>query len=604
VKLIPPRPGGDPIPLSRPVAREKKLCRGALLAAIVLLAPLSAHAQQGKPWNWLDRTRPGPHRVYQDAEYQEDTGSTFISMDSWIYPALDRLHGLGYLSTGYLGMRPWTCHSIGHMLEQTEEARGIDSHPDAMDIVDAVRQELERECPGSPASGYEPDAGVESVYTDMLPIHNTPLRDSYHVGQTLTNDYGRPYEQGFNNDTGLSLKAEDWRFSFYFRGEYQYAPSAPGYSLSVAQKLSAIDDIPFASNPHQATIPLGPLPAASNFRILEAEASFHFLGDEISIGKNDEWLGPAKGGAMLWSTNAEDIYALQINRVEPLHVPLLSDLLGPFRYQFLVGSLKGHTDPNAPWIHTEKLAFKPTSNLEFGFTRSVIWGGENHEPINLHTFLRSFFSTAAPNSHVKFSNQDPGDRLGGFDFTYRLPFVRNWLTLYADSAAHDDVSPADAPRRAAYRTGLYLSHLPKAHAFDLRVEAANTDPGTTRSNRGQFLYWEAVQRQGYTNKGFLIGDAIGREDKGGQAWLTYHLSPREWVDASFRMTKAEKDFIPGGTTQDDAIVGITKRLTNQVEMRGRFQHELYKVPLLAAGRQGDTSVAMGFTWYPTTLSLW
>ena len=71
---------------------------------------------------------------------------------------------------------------------------------------------------------------------------------------------------------------------------------------------------------------------------------------------------------------------------------MLSRLTGPFRYDFFVGSLKGHCDPNDPWLHTEKINFKPTPNVEFGFSRSTIWGGKGHTPITLHTFLKSFFS--------------------------------------------------------------------------------------------------------------------------------------------------------------------------------------------------------------------
>ncbi len=41
-----------------------------------------------------------------------------------------------------------------------------------------------------------------------------------------------------------------------------------------------------------------------------------------------------------------------------------------------------------------------------------------------------------------------------------------------------------------------------------------------------------------------MGDWIGRESQGGQTWLTYHLSPREMVQASFRHAKAADDFIP------------------------------------------------------------
>jgi hypothetical protein len=46
---------------------------------------------------------------------------------------------------------------------------------------------------------------------------------------------------------------------------------------------------------------------------------------------------------MALSNNAQNLYAFEINRIEPLNVPLLSRLTGPFRYEFVVGALCGHT---------------------------------------------------------------------------------------------------------------------------------------------------------------------------------------------------------------------------------------------------------------------
>src|SRR5581483_8704320 len=263
---------------------------------------------------------------------------------------------------------------------------------------------------------------------------------------------------------------------------------------------------------------------------------YHLLGHEVSIGKNDHWMGPDQGASMLWSNNAENIYNFEINRVEPLRVPLVSRLTGPFRYDFFVGSLKGHTYPNDPWVHVEKISFKPTKNLEFGFDRMYIWGGKDHEPITLHTFLKSFFSFQNVSPAEKLSRGDPGARFGTFDFSYRLPGLRNWLTLYSDSLVHDDVSPLDAPRRAAVHPGIYLARFPGIENLDLRVEGASTDssPVGPRDVKGTFYYYETIQRQGPTNKGFLLGDWIGRQDKGGQAWLTYHLSPKEDVQFMYR----------------------------------------------------------------------
>ncbi|MGA9957479.1 MAG: capsule assembly Wzi family protein, partial [Acidobacteriaceae bacterium] len=182
--------------------------------------------------------------------------------------------------------------------------------------------------------------------------------------------------------------------------------------------------------------------------------------------------------------------------------------------------------------------------------------------------------------------------------SYRLPYMRNWLTLYADSLAHDDVSPISAPRRAGIRPGLYLSHFPGFHALDFRIEAADTDPPTSRSNAGQFLYWEQIQKQGYTNKGFIMGDWIGRESKGGQAWLTYHLSPSEQLQVSYRNAKAAKDFIPGGSTQNAFQFSTRKRFRKQFEVLGSVQYEGWKAPVYKQGKQNDVSASAQITWYP------
>ena len=163
---------------------------------------------------------------------------------------------------------------------------------------------------------------------------------------------------------------------------------------------------------------------------------------------------------------------------------------------------------------------------------------------------------------------------------------------------HDDVTPISAPRRSALRPGLYLSHVPMIPRLDFRVEAASTDPPVGRSIHGSFMYWEAVQKQAYTNQGFIFGDWIGREAKGGQAWLTYHLSGNEWVQLEYRNAKAAKDFIPGGTTQNVFKVNVLKRLTPTIEVNAWYQYEGWKVPVLATGKQSDSIGTAQITWYP------
>ena len=540
---------------------------------------------------------PGPVAPCSVAEL----GSPYIPLDSWMYASLTRLYSLGYLDLAYLGLRPWTRSSVIHMLEDTnarmEDAPDNAATDEARELYDKLWNELNIDAEG-PCFQHRGQVRIESAYDVARGISGTPLHDSFHLGQTITNDYGRPVEGGFNSYSGVSGYATAGIFTLYARGEFEYAPSATGYSPALFDELSTVDVIPVATNPEQPTIPLGPIGAATNMRLMEGYLSAHVVGHEISFGKSDAWLGPGQGGAYAYTNNAENIYSFRIDRAEPLRVPVLSRITGPFRYEFMVGSLKGHTDFNDPWVHAEKVSFKPTPDLEIGFERTVIWGGKGHVPITIHSFLKSFFSFQNVSAAEKVSRSDPGARFGAFDLSYRLPYLQHWLTFLVDSEAHDDVSPISAPRRADFRTGLYLSHVPAVPKLDLRVEAVMDDQSTTRSVHGEFTYYEGEQPQGYTNAGQIFGDWMGREAKGGQAWTTWHLSGNEWIQFSWRRQKAAKDFIAGGTTLDDYSAQVVKRFGEDLELKGNFTYENYLAPIYLTNKQTVTNTSFQLTWYP------
>jgi hypothetical protein len=550
-----------------------------------------------------------PYLPVVELPHYDNLSSAYIPVDSPVYEMALRLYSLGYIDTAFINMRPWTRRSLLHMLQKSTPAIMSGGDNQAIDILAKLDDYLAAEDPGAPSEPlrYRPRGmvyGVQSVYTRILGIDGQSLRDSFHLGQTIANDYGRPYAPGVNNITGFSTLNEYGRFSLFVRGEYEHAPSTPGYSLGLATALSNLDQItPFAPpNDPQSTIPYGNTGAQNPFRLQEATLSYHLLGHEFSAGKSDAWLGPSLGGAMDWSNNAEDIYSFRINRVEPMYIPWVDKVLGPLRYDFFVGSLKGHTDPNSPWVHSEMFSFAPSSNFQFAFQRTVIWGGEGHVPITFDTFFRSFFSIHDTENDplAKNSRNDPGARFSDFNFSYRLPFVRKYLTLTLDSECHDDVSPISAPRRAGYRPGIYLSQIPGIPKLDFRVEAANTDVSTTISYLGQAEYYETVQRQGYTNKGFIMGDWIGRQAKGGEAWLTYHLSGNEWIQAHYLDKKIPVGFIAGGTSQSQFKVDAVKRFHKDIELDAWVQYEKWKAPIYVPSNNAtnDTAIAVQLTWFP------
>jgi membrane-associated phospholipid phosphatase len=523
-------------------------------------------------------------------------GSTYVELDSWIYPAVERLAALGIIRSPFLGIRPWTRTAVAQMLAEADYQEADASLPPTQEasLFSALRTEFSQEL-SLEDGGVNESIRVESLYTRISPIAGTPLNDSYHFGQTIINDFGRPYQGGFNAVSGFTSRAETGPFSFYVRGEYQYSPSAAAYPDSVRNVIAQAD-----VNPVQPAIPVQ---SANQFRLLDAYTGLTLWGNEVSVGKQSLWWGPGEGGAMILSNNAEPLYMLRINRTLPLYIPWISKLLGPIRHDHFFGKLNGHHFPPDPFMYGDKVSFQPTKNLELGFSRTAVFAGQGKTPLTLGTFWRSYTSVSDVGPGIKGTARDPGARHGAFDFSYKLPFVRNWLTLYSDSIAHDEPNPISAPRRAAIVPGIYLSHFPKLNKLDLRVESGYTDipnrPPTVAV--GRFLYWEGIYHDVYLNKGNLMGSWLGRAGKGTQVWSNYWLNSYSSIQVSYRNSKISNLFIPGGGTQTDFSAGARLRIRNDWELLTNLQYEQWTVPVLAPSRKSDFLSSLQLTYWPKDL---
>ena len=170
-------------------------------------------------------------------------GSPYVPLDSWIYPALERLAALGYVKTATLGIRPWTRLECARLVGEASELQPeTDAPSQVQQLYIALSNEFAHD---SELMSGERNLGaqLESVYSRGLEISGTPLTDNYHFGQTLLNDYGRPYEQGFNAAAGASGWTTAGPFVVYVRGEYQSAPSAPSPSLAELDFFNTTDEL-------------------------------------------------------------------------------------------------------------------------------------------------------------------------------------------------------------------------------------------------------------------------------------------------------------------------------------------------------------------------
>jgi membrane-associated phospholipid phosphatase len=515
-------------------------------------------------------------------------GSPYVSLDSWIYPIFGRLIALGYIPSGMLGQRPWTRLECARLLEEASdviETRNAAS-AEASRLLDALREEFAAEegiSEGSENRGLR----LESIYTSITEISGKPLTDPYHFGQTLLNNYGRPYEQGLNSVAGFSGWATEGRWVVYARGEYQHAPSGPAYSDTVRNFIAQVD-----GNPIQ---PASPISTTNHFQLLDAYVGLTLSNWQLSYGQQSLWWGPGKMGPLLFSDNAAPLRMLQLNRTVPIRLPWLFRYLGPVHMDAFFGSLQGHQFPPHPVMHGEKISFKPTPNLEFGFSRTVILGGIGR-PLTPTALWNSYVSVTS--STIENPGTDPGKRDGGFDFSYRVPFLRNWLTVYADSIATDDPSPLASPRRAGINPGIYMPQFPGLRKLDLRVEAAYTDVPSGESNGGHFIYYDGFYHDLYTNKGQLLGNWVGRDGKGVQAWSRYWIDAHTSLELGYRHGEVSGTFVPGGGNINDGSIRAEFWLHRVWNVTASLQFERWRFPLLATGPQTNVTSSLGITFFP------
>ncbi len=551
----------------------------------------------GSGWGSVFEERTG--EKVRDPDYM---ASPYVPLDSWIYPALERLIALGYIQSEMLGMRPWTRMACARLLNDAEDRfpNNGSEEGNAGRIYAALTGEFAAEI-SRLGGAANVGAGVESAYTRMMGISGTPLRDGYHFGQTLTNDYGRPYWAGFNNVTGLSADAEVGPAAFYLRGEYQHAPAMPSESTQALLATAAADVTP-------------PLPdgtaAVSRFALLDSMAAVALDNVQISFGTQSMWLGPSESGSFLMSNNAAPFPMLRVDDVAPHKIPGLSRILGPFRAEFFIGQVSGQhwefcsvpscqTNPGypgvvgpsispQPFIHGDKISFQPTPNFEFGMGFTAMFGGPGL-PVTFGNFFRTYYI------HSPTAANNPGKRISSADFSYRVPGLRNWLTFYMDSLVVDEISPIGSTR-ANVNPGIYLPQIPKIPKMEFRAEGINESRASEFAPG--FVYYDLRRyRSGYTNDGNLMGSWIGRAGRGGQGWLTYSFSPRTNFQLGYRLQDVANDFTGGGRAADYSASGKLM-LSSRIACAGLFQYEQWRFPVLAAGRQSDITASVQLTYYP------
>jgi Capsule assembly protein Wzi/PAP2 superfamily len=526
-----------------------------------------------------------------------NTGSPYVPLDSWIYPQMDRLIALGYIESAFQDVRPMTRMECAMLVQEAGEniAAAEPVRGEADRIYATLEKEFQKEFAVLDGKGKEQSVQLESVYANVTNISGQPLNDSYHFGQTIIDNFGRPYQKGFNTYDGLSAYATTGRYTIYVRGEYQSAPSGPAFPLAAREAIATAD-----SNPVQ---PATPVPATSQFRLLDTYISANVDGWDLSFGKQSLWWGRGVGGALLLSDNAEPMYMFRARPIESFELPWIFRWFGPMKTDFFFGKLSGNEFPPRPLIHGVKITAKRTRNLEASFIYTSEFGGVGR-PLTLGAILESFFSVSS--SDIQPASRNPGKRTIGADFSYTFPHIRDWLQFYANgllpeanNTPYDNSqSPIYIWQRLAIRSGIFMPRLPHLPKVDFRVESTYTDPPTLRSQFGKYVYWNDFYHDLYMNKGNLIGDWVGRQGMGFQAWTTYWFNPKNSIQFAYRHAKVDGNFIPSGETINDGSVKVIWQVRPDWNFSASVQYEKWLAPILAPTTQTNWTSSVNVTLWP------
>lgn len=523
---------------------------------------------------------------------RRDMGSPFVPLDSWIYPAFERLAALRYVSSAILGLKPWTRIECARLTEEASENLQAADKPnsEAAGLVARLQQEFVYEV-NLLSGGHNLTANVDSLYVRAVSVSGAALTDSYHFGQTVAYDFGRPYARGTNGQAGGSFDASAGPLTIYVRAEYQHAPAAPAYSESTRNVIAQADGVPLTK------VPPGAVSTTNQGQLLDSYVAVNFHNLQLAVGRQSLSWAPGPD-SMMWNNNIEPVNMVRLVNPEPFLLPGFLRHLGPVRVDQFFGRLDGRPYVPNPFVYGQKINVKLFPFLEIGLGRRTMLGGTGSgNPFTTGNFIRSFVGLTSPQL-----NSVPGDTESEMDWTFYVPKVRNYLVLYGDAYAEDDILPIENPARNPWHPGIYITRIPGIPKLDLHVDGVSTEQGGiahTTLNLGQFNYWNFQYPDGNTNIGNLIGNTVGRDGRTIQSWLTYWFSPGNTLQFLYRHNTIGADFVPKGAAWQDYGVRSEVYLKSGAYVRTELQYEnISRYPVLFNGRQRNVTAILEIGFGP------
>jgi hypothetical protein len=395
--------------------------------------------------------------------------SSLVVLDSWVYPALDKITGLGLVESVLQGSRPYTRLEAAR---QVREARQMAKRSSALPVVAELLLRLEIEFSDVLAE-IRGDSASSSYLKPVRQLRLTTIQQkgqpSSYPGTNArqfalnTNNYGIDYADGNNSELRL---LGDARFGKFLQLEWQ-----------PLLLYSSDDDLDLLLLQGRAALSLGPF--------------------EVSVGRQSLWWGPGRHGSLILTSNAKPLDMVRITNPTPLRLPWILEYLGPFRFDVFWSKLEEDRHIPEPYFAGLRLSVKPLPWIELGASRTVLFGGKGQPDTEFSDFV-----TILGGKNLS-GGKDTSNSLAAIDACIRLPFL--WgAQLYGEIGGEDEANHFIA--NTAYLAGIYLPKIEPSGRLDLRMEYADL---SRIDDNSPPWYHHRTYRSGYTYKGQFLGHHVG-----------------------------------------------------------------------------------------------
>jgi len=412
--------------------------------------------------------------------------SSNIPLDSWIYPALDKLEGFGLVESAIKGSRPYTRLEAARLVRSAENSGHSISKPVARELVEALRSEFDtelRELSGDIAAG-----------SYFKPLRSMRLQGAYRSGDSsfLPRSDAHQFALDYNRDGITQEKDGAGRVSFSSEARFG------SRLLLSAEPLIEFDN------------------EGTSSRLLKGKAALALGPLEISVGRQSLWWGQGRHGSLVLTNNAKPLDMLRITNPSPTLLPWFFRHLGPFRFDVFWSRLDDDRVVSDPYLGGIRLNILPLPWVELGASRTVMFGGDGRPDVDFDEFI-----TILGGKNLE-GGEDSSNSIAALDARITLPFAYN-TEIYGELGGEDEAGSFISQK--SWLFGLYLPQIEPSGRASLRLEYADL---TVKRGHNSTWYRHSVYRSGYTHDGQVMGHHVG----GGATDLFTALSiyfPKGWT---------------------------------------------------------------------------